>query len=840
MINPITRTMRQWTTCLACLGLLGIVISTAHAQWEPGPEFPAGADARQYAEGIKVGNRFYAIGGTPWFNGPDGDGTVQTLALGTNTWVEQLPLDGVGPFIHQGAGVDDLGRVIVFGGTNPSDPGATPPDPFVYDLVEGVWYSVAPRNSNAPDALFAWCNDNQNRIYSFGGGAGNAAHSGQPNTGYSERYIGSQDIWEPIAPMPTAAADATAVYDGNGHILVIGGYDALATIRLTNVAQYDIASDTWSDTAVADLPVGLTGAGAVLGSDGRIYVLGGMTGPVNSGTIVDTVYILDQSTNTWSLGPAMPVARMWFSALLDNQQYIYALGGTTPTGGTTQVDKLFTTLCPIFAIQPQGVTGWSPQKIVLAASVTGTNPITYQWFKDGVPLIDGTTGTGSTIGGALTDTLTITHSSSADSGDYFLVASNDCGQTPSETAVVVVKTPPTLPTNWQATVMHPSWAINGSYMTGVENGQQVGYGNKPVQDWSAIDRPVLWHGTQSSAIDMTPAGSVGGGIYSTDGTTQVGWWWWPYQCRIGGQWYTCYSVQAAKWEGTPGTHTNLLVTGWEYSRAYDVDANAICGTVSSDDDVGNSTYHAVMWNKTTNNYTDYHPSTVSDSSITRIDGEYQYGSVTTHFPFTKHAAQWHGSSDSFVDLNPAGAYRSFLNDAADGQQVGAAEFNGQLTTGIWTGSADSFQSFIPDNVSAAGLVACESGLQIGAFTANGFVHPAIWAGDPNQYVDLTPFIPSQYTVAVLADLDVQPDGTIVIVGQCYNPIQQRYEAVMWTSLDTPFCQADFNGDGVVNTLDMLAYLNAWSAGDASADINGDGSVNTLDLLEFLNLWTTGC
>ena len=54
------------------------------------------------------------------------------------------------------------------------------------------------------------------------------------------------------------------------------------------------------------------------------------------------------------------------------------------------------------------------------------------------------------------------------------------------------------------------------------------------------------------------------------------------------------------------------------------------------------------------------------------------------------------------------------------------------------------------------------------------------------------------------------------------------------------CLADFNEDLVVNTLDMLAFLNAWAAGDPSADINGDGNVNTLDVLAFLNLWVAGC
>ena len=54
------------------------------------------------------------------------------------------------------------------------------------------------------------------------------------------------------------------------------------------------------------------------------------------------------------------------------------------------------------------------------------------------------------------------------------------------------------------------------------------------------------------------------------------------------------------------------------------------------------------------------------------------------------------------------------------------------------------------------------------------------------------------------------------------------------------CPADFNADGQVNPLDVLSFLNAWSAGDPAADFNNDGSVNTLDVLAFLNAWSAGC
>lgn len=56
----------------------------------------------------------------------------------------------------------------------------------------------------------------------------------------------------------------------------------------------------------------------------------------------------------------------------------------------------------------------------------------------------------------------------------------------------------------------------------------------------------------------------------------------------------------------------------------------------------------------------------------------------------------------------------------------------------------------------------------------------------------------------------------------------------------PACIADFNSDGVVNTLDFIAYLNAYNTGDPRADLNGDGVVNTLDFLAFLNAFSAGC
>lgn len=94
---------------------------------------------------------------------------------------------------------------------------------------------------------------------------------------------------------------------------------------------------------------------------------------------------------------------------------------------------------------------------------------------------------------------------------------------------------------------------------------------------------------------------------------------------------------------------------------------------------------------------------------------------------------------------------------------------------------------------------------------------------------------------------VLPDGDPFVVAIGGNGLVPPLTS-MWLDSDTHQlfwdldfrCPGDFNGDGVINTLDVIEFLNAWSSGLPEADINGDGLVNTLDVLEFLNAWSNGC
>ncbi len=54
------------------------------------------------------------------------------------------------------------------------------------------------------------------------------------------------------------------------------------------------------------------------------------------------------------------------------------------------------------------------------------------------------------------------------------------------------------------------------------------------------------------------------------------------------------------------------------------------------------------------------------------------------------------------------------------------------------------------------------------------------------------------------------------------------------------CVADWEGDGDVDSADVLALLSDFAAQDPGADVNGDGVVDTRDVILFLQLWAGGC
>lgn len=106
----------------------------------------------------------------------------------------------------------------------------------------------------------------------------------------------------------------------------------------------------------------------------------------------------------------------------------------------------------------------------------------------------------------------------------------------------------------------------------------------------------------------------------------------------------------------------------------------------------------------------------------------------------------------------------------------------------------------------------------------------LWNVSDGQQTALFPFDHPSYGVK---SADYSEDGTAIVIGLGNG-------AVIAATAPGFQCPPDFNGDGTVNTLDFLAFLNAYNAREPGADFNGDGSINTLDFVAFLNAFAAGC
>jgi hypothetical protein len=837
--------MRTTTPALCAAALFWC--GTARAQtWESVPAIPA-PGGKVHAAAVSAGGTIYALGGTPWINGGDMDGSVHTLVPGSMAWQTEIGLEGLGPVTGHGAGVDGLGRIVVFGGENIDNDDAGPTK--VYDPAEGPTTSLPMRPTLAPSRWFASCTDDQGRIYSIGGGQGREAVPGEGNIGYACRYVASTNSWQTIAPLPLPVGDAAAVYDGNGHILVIGGVLASGGARSPNVARYDIAANTWSDTAIADLPVGVSGHRAVVGANGWVYVFGGESGELLEPTMLDTVWIYRPDLDAWHAGPPMADARRYHAAVLGPDDYIYVFGGEDDVGGLASAERIYTPPCPTMTTQPQSAVVWALQSAAFSATVAGGLPIELRWLRDGLALTDGPAPGGGTISGSDTLNLVITDVADADAGLYELVATNDCGVTTSTPATLTIRHPPSLPTRWNVTNLHPAGMLR-SHATDVDGDAQVGIGGLDTGGYSNLDQPVLWHGTSESAMNLTPPASVGGGILAIGGDTAVGWWWWPYQCHVSGQWYTCYSRQASEWSLSTGQQFNRQVSGWEYSVINDTDGTTHVGTATTDDEVGNVYSRASIWGPPGYWSQFIHPVGVSNSFLSAVDEGRQFGSIHTPFPGpVPRAAMWSGTAGSYVDMHPPGYSTSGIAGAGDGQAVGSTGWYAESHAALWAFAPGTHKDLHPAGATTSSAVDCEGGLQVGTASIGGVSRAILWAGSAAEFLDLHAFAPPQFTSSTASALDVADDGTITVVGSGYNAVTGRLEALMWRSTEA-VAVGDFDNDGDTD-LDDYAFLAVCLAGPGTAppdappvtaeqcrsvfDLDADQDVDLRDASMFLQL-----
>ncbi len=95
-------------------------------------------------------------------------------------------------------------------------------------------------------------------------------------------------------------------------------------------------------------------------------------------------------------------------------------------------------LAPYFTLEPVDQSICKSQQVTLTVEAQSSRPLTYQWYRDGSPLVDGATASGALIEGSTTDRLDISGSTSAEQGSYSCAVDDGCSTSFSQPATLVV------------------------------------------------------------------------------------------------------------------------------------------------------------------------------------------------------------------------------------------------------------------------------------------------------------------------------------------------------------------------------------------------------------------
>ncbi|MGA2556469.1 MAG: kelch repeat-containing protein, partial [Verrucomicrobiota bacterium] len=245
-----------------------------------------------------------------WFPGPTLDGPRSGAATavfsggnnlligGDSSVVQELAATDIywtylSPFLYSAlapGAVAGGGMVIVYGG---NDGTSSTSAVIGYSPTDG---SAPLASMNVPRSYLGYAPDGGGNAYAFGGLDAN----GQALSS-AEVYNQDSTAWAAIASLPTALYDFPAVFNGTNYIYIFGGRtNSAAGTETAEVLRYSVSADTW--TVMTPMPVATAGSAAALGADGKIYVVGGVSG----GVTANVVQAYDPAANSWVTATPLP------------------------------------------------------------------------------------------------------------------------------------------------------------------------------------------------------------------------------------------------------------------------------------------------------------------------------------------------------------------------------------------------------------------------------------------------------------------------------------------------------------------------------------------------------
>ena len=295
------------------------------AGWFPEAPYPVTVDSQATAA---QGGRIYSFGGLLG----EGGGTDAAYVYDPDTTLWQalalMPQDR-----FDASAVSDGRYVYILNGLTT---GFT--NTFLrYDPVLGTYAYIAPAPLATAYQAAVYLDG---KIYRLGG----TTTSG-PTTSV-DVYTIATDTWAPpgtIAPYPLAVNFPAAVATG-GYIYAAGGFPGDGGPPIAKTYRYDLTTNLWSDTAVADLPA--PRAWAEGGLSGSQWVLGSGTDNLDWQPLTTAVLLnLSVPGACWTTVPGPVPARMHGGGA-GTSAGVFAVGGLALTGDQNVTQRYREGACP--------------------------------------------------------------------------------------------------------------------------------------------------------------------------------------------------------------------------------------------------------------------------------------------------------------------------------------------------------------------------------------------------------------------------------------------------------------------------------------------------------------
>lgn len=212
---------------------------------------------------------------------------------------------------------------------------------MAYDPVLDVWTQKAYVPTTRVGIAFSGI-QTKDKLYGFGGSGATA------NTVVSEviEYVGSTNTWavKTTTGAMTARENASAVLGGDGKIYVMGGDDNGATVvyKQTNEC-YDPVANSWTSKLNMTASARKFPTLVAFPTQNWVCLLGGAAA---SGYTQNNAYVFNTQTNTWATKAVPPFDKTYSQPILYNG-LLYFLGGYSNPSGTSSIDTIVRTWNPV-------------------------------------------------------------------------------------------------------------------------------------------------------------------------------------------------------------------------------------------------------------------------------------------------------------------------------------------------------------------------------------------------------------------------------------------------------------------------------------------------------------